>query len=748
MIHLPQLIQDLGVILVTAAVVTILFKKLKQPVVLGYLIAGFLLSPHVTFMPTIKDTSAVQIWAEIGVIILLFGLGLEFSFKKLAQVGKSATVTAIVEVLFMMSAGYVSGQLLGWSAMDSLFLGGILSISSTTIIVRAIDELGLKSRRFVSLVFGVLVVEDIVAILLLVLLSTVAISQSLSGTELIVSSARLGFFLILWFVLGIYLLPTFISRVRKLLSDETVLVVSLGLCLLMVIIATQVGFSPALGAFIMGSLLSETKEGERIEKLIHPVRDLFAAVFFVSVGMLIDPKMIIEYSNEIFFITIITITGKLISSSFGALISGTSLRHSVQVGMSLAQIGEFSFIIATLGLTLKVTSPFLYPIAVAVSAITTFTTPYLIKWADPFCVWIEKKMPTRMGALLERYQSGVQTETTRAGIPKLLWKAFGWRLLLNFILVSALFLFAEKIGLKFIINILGEGYITSLVLTVISLLIATPFLWAIAFGMSTASLSEDDLNRLDKLNFGIQLARGYFALNIAAVFINGFLSINSFVGIGVFLVFAVLLVASRYSNRIYTKIESRFLENLEGQHKLKVNPNVKENANIPPLAPWDASLAEFEVHPNSRLVGKTLMEAKLKESFGVTVALVQRGETKNIAPDRNWVIMPFDKLFVIGSDEQLEKVKIGLEEKNISAFNNSDQELFGLKSIRLREGMQLDGKTIRDSGVRNMISGMIVGIERDGQRLLSPDSAITLQLNDLLWVVGDIEKIKEFKSLH
>lgn len=420
MIHLPELIQDLGFILATAAVVTLVCKKLKQPVVLGYLIAGFLLGPHVSFMPTIKDVSAVKIWAEIGVIILLFGLGLEFSFKKLAQVGKTASITALFEVIFMVSVGYVAGQILGWKPMDSLFLGGILSISSTTIIVRAFDELGLKSRKFVSLVFGVLIVEDIVAILLLVLLSTVAVSQNFSGTELLFSSARLMFFLILWFVLGIYILPSLIHRVRHWLNDETVLVVSLGLCLLMVSVATYAGFSPALGAFIMGSLLSETREGVRIEKIIHPVRDLFAAVFFVSVGMLIDPSVLVEYRYEIILITLMTVFGKFISSALGALISGASVRHSVQMGLSLAQIGEFSFIIATLGLSLNVTSHFLYPIAVAVSAITTFTTPYLIRSADPFCLWLEKKIPNNVNQLLLRYRAAVQSEGGQRGVPGLL----------------------------------------------------------------------------------------------------------------------------------------------------------------------------------------------------------------------------------------------------------------------------------------------------------------------------------------
>ncbi|AGH95334.1 cation:proton antiporter [Pseudobdellovibrio exovorus] len=740
MIHLPQLIQDLGVILVTAAIVTILCKKLKQPVVLGYLLAGLLVSPNIPFMPTIKDTSAVNIWAEIGVIILLFGLGLEFSFKKLAKVGRTATITASFEIVSVIALGYVVGQMMGWNSMDSIFLGAILSMSSTTIIVRAVDELGLKSKRFVSLVFGVLIIEDIVAILLLVLLSTVAISQTFSGTELLSSSARLGFFLILWFVMGIYLVPSFINRIRRFLNDETILVVSLGLCLLMVIIATQVGFSPALGAFIMGSLLAETREGERIEKLIHPVRDLFAAVFFVSVGMLIDLNVLVEYRYEVLIVTLVTIVGKFFGTGLGALISGNSVRHSTQVGMSMAQIGEFSFIIATLGMTLKVTSPFLYPIAVAASAVTTFTTPYMIKFADPFCTWLEAKIPTPALNFVARYQAAVQSEGGKPGIAKLLWRAFGFRVLINTIVVVAIFLFAEKIVLNMIVEVLGYGFTSSLLLTVSALLIAAPFLWAISFGQAK-SLSEEDHARLDKLSFGIQLTRGFFALILAAVFINGFLSINSLAGIIVFLVLAVILAASRFSNKVYSKIEARFLENLEGPKH-----DDKEAKKFSSLVPWDVGLAEFVIHPNSKLVGMTLMESKLKESFGVSVTIVQRGDVNYVAPDRNWVIMSYDKLFIIGTDEQLEKIKQVLDEK--VPMVEHDEETFGLKSMRLTETSPLVGKSIRDSGLRHSISGLIVGIERNDKRILNPDSSMVLELGDLLWVVGDIEKVKEIKALN
>lgn len=739
MIHLPQLIQDLGIILVTAAVVTIIFKILKQPVVLGYLIAGFLLGPQITFLPTIQDTSAIKIWAEIGVIFLLFALGLEFSFKKLAKVGKSATITAVFETSFMMILGYVAGRLLNWKPMDCIFLGGILSISSTSIIVRAVDEMGLKARKFVSLVFGILIVEDIVAVLLMVLLSTVAISQAFSGSELLLSVARLGFFLVLWFVLGIYLLPILISKVRYHLNNETTLVVSLGLCLFMVMVAAQVGFSPALGAFMMGSILSETKEGERIEKLIHPVRDLFVAIFFVTVGMLIDPTVLVDYRYEILFITLILITGKLLGASLGALISGAGVRKSVQVGMSLTQIGEFSFIIATLGLTLNVTSSFLYPIAVAVSAITTFSTPYLIKWATPLGEKIESNIPPRLYKLIEKYQIAVQSEGgASGGIAQLVWLVYGWRIILNTTVVVAIFLFAEKLGLSFVVNIFGKGFLSSLVLTVGALVVAAPFLWAISFGESQSfELQKVDRARLQKLNFGIQLARGFFALNLAAFFINGFLSINSLAGIIIFLLLALILAASRFSN-VYSKIENTFIENLGG-NKNTVKP-------LPSLTPWDVAMVEFVVNPNSSLIGTSLLNAKLRESFGVTVALVQRGDINFVAPDRNWVIMPYDKLFIIGSDEQLEKVKLAFEEINTDLCSQTNTDFFGLKSILLESDSPFVDKIIRDSGIRDIISGMIVGIERDGQRILSPDSSLSLKSGDLLWVVGDIEKIKALKS--
>ena len=725
MMHLPELIQDLGFILMTAAAVTLIFKKLNQPVVLGYLIAGFLVSSHVPYFPNVKDVASVKIWAEIGIIFLLFGLGLEFSFKKLAQTGRSASITAIFEVLFMLVAGFVFGQIMGWNQIDSLYLGGILSISSTTIIIRAFDELGLKGQKFVSLVFGVLIVEDIVAILLLVALSTVAVSRELSGQDLLFSGFRLGFFLILWFIIGIYVLPTLMRKIKRFLNNEFTLIVSLGLCLGMVTVATYAGFSPALGAFVMGSILAETNEGPRIEKLIHPIKDLFAAVFFVSVGMMIDPAILMEYSWQILLITLITIFGKVISTSFGALLSGVSFRHSVQAGMSLAQIGEFSFIIATLGLTLKVTSPFLYPIAVSVSAVTTFCTPYLIKNADRIQELLREKLPANFFARIERYQTAFLTEQTESGIVKILWRAYGWKTLINGVLVIAIIstgiFLAPRFG-----NYMSFG---------LACLMSFPFFWAMCFSQPSKFLTQAELGRLHRLDIGVFIGRNILGFFVALYAVSSFISLNSLQGILALIVLTSLVFLGGLTQSIYQKIETKFMNNLVYE-----SPTRKQK-----LAPWDASLATFTIHPNSKYVGLTLLNSKIKEQFNVTIALVERGESKHLAPDRGLILMPYDKLYLIGTDEQVHKVGTELES---SAFKDGENqaESYKLRSVRVTETSPFVNKSIRESAIREKTAGLIVGIERNGERIISPDSSIEIQVNDVLWIVGDYAKINRLRS--
>src|SRR5688500_6915787 len=406
--HLPALIRDLALILMSGAIITLLFKRIRQPLVLGYIIAGFLVGPYFHLLPTVADKENIETFAEIGVIFLLFSLGLEFSFKKLVRVGGAASITAFVEIIFITGTGFLLGKALGWSTMDSLFLGGMLASSSTTIILRAFDELGVKTKQYARIVFGVLIVEDIVVILLMVMLSTMAVTREFEGTEMIYTVLKLLFFLALWFLAGIFLLPTFLRQAKKLINEETLLILTLGLCLGMVVLATEVGFSAELGAFIMGSIIAETTSAEKVDSLIKPVKDLFGAVFFVSVGMMIDPQAIVQYGGPVIAVTLLTLLGKLFSTTVGALLSGQPLKQSVQVGMSMAQIGEFAFIVATLGLSLGVISDFLFPVAVGASAITTFTTPYLIKYSEPLYLFIESRLPAKWIRGLNNYSSGTQ----------------------------------------------------------------------------------------------------------------------------------------------------------------------------------------------------------------------------------------------------------------------------------------------------------------------------------------------------
>lgn len=741
MTHLPALIQDLGLILMAAAVVTLLFKKFKQPVVLGYLIAGVLVGPHFDFFSSVKDTASVSIWAEIGVIFMLFGLGLEFSFKKLAKVGKSASITASFEILFMLGIGYLVGQALGWSVMDSLFLGGILSISSTTIIVRAFDELGLKGKNFVSLVFGVLIVEDLIAILLLVFLSSVAVTQSMSGAALTLSSLRLGFFLVLWFLLGIYLLPILLKKCQDLLSDETLLIVSLGLCLMMVVIASHAGFSPALGAFVMGSILAETRKGHRIEKLILPVKDLFSAVFFVSVGMLINPSVLSDYFWIILLITAVTIVGKVISTTLGALVSGRNLQNSVQTGLSLAQIGEFSFIIATLGMTLKVTSEFLYPIAVTVSALTTFTTPYLIQVSDPIARWLEKKLPEGIRTSLSRYEMAMSTNED-SHVLMLLWKEYGIKIFLNAVLVVAITLTSSRMILPRLEAQFQSGPI-GLILCAFTLVLSAPFLWAIFLGgpAHTAPYKAETVAQLRKLQLGVSVVRFLIGCCLAGFVVSNFTSVLAFSGILLMSVTALgAFFFSRFSEPVYRKIETRFMVNLAANERA----DIEKNATIPELAPWNATLVTFTMSANSPLMAKTLAESGLKETFGVTVALIERGGVRIMVPNRDERLLPGDRLFLIGTEEQLLAAKDIIERKPAEELSANDEN-FGLASLLVTENDSFIHKPIRECGLREAVNGLIVGLEREGQRYLSPDSSMTLMPGDLVWLVGDNGLIKRLR---
>ena len=724
--HLEPLITDLGLILMTAGIAVLLFKKLKQPLVLGYLIAGFLAGNNFDFFPTIRDTKSVEVWAEIGIIFLLFSLGLEFSFKKLIKVGGTASITAITQISFMIFLGYFVGQLLDWSKMDSLFLGVILSISSTTIILKSFDELGIKVQRFVGNVIGALIVQDIIAILLMVLLSTIAVSENFSGGELIQSILKLVFFLVLWFLSGIFIIPTVLKKAKHLLTDEMLLIISIALCLLMVILAANVGFSPALGAFIMGSIIAETTQAEHIEHLVKPVKDLFGAVFFVSVGMLIDPHTLVEHAIPVLILSLVTIFGQSISSTIGCLLSGQPLKESVQTGMSLSQIGEFSFIIATLGITLQVTSSFLYPIVVAVSAMTTFSTPYMIKLSGPFSDFLSRKLPRKWLKRIERYSASTQAIKT-VNNWKTVINAYLTQVVIHSIIIVAVILLSSR----FILPLVKEYPFGAAIGALITLAFLAPFLWALS--LRRVAVAEVSILLEERKSRGPMAMLFLFRILIAIVYI-GFLLNIFFSPKTALLAFVVAIILyflfQKRLNHQYHKIENHFLSNLNDREISKAKRSRSD------LSPWDGHMAVFDIAAESNIAGETLKKLQLREQLGINIASIKRGEITIHIPDANERIFPGDEVFVIGNDAQVQEFKKYLDQHEIEATPEIREPDIVLRQIELKNH-EFIGKSIKESKLREKTKGLVVGIEKRGQRFMNPESNILLEKDDILWIVGD-----------
>ena len=730
--HLQPLIRDLGLILMTAAVAVLLFRLIKQPLVLGYLIAGFLAGNHFDFFPSVKDIKSVEVWAEIGVIFLLFSLGLEFSFKKLMKVGGTASITAVTQIVTMVSLGYLVGQWIGWKPMDSLFLGVILSISSTTIILKTFEELGVKTQKFAGIVVGSLIVQDIVAILMMVLLSTIAVSQQFSGSELLLSVFKLIFFLIIWFVGGIFFIPTLLKKAKNILTDEMLLIISLALCLMMVILAANVGFSPALGAFIMGSIIAETTQAEHIEHLVKPVKDLFGAVFFVSVGMLINPETLYDYAFPVALLTLVVLLGQSISSTIGALLAGQPLKQSVQTGMSLSQIGEFSFIIATLGMTLNVTSDFLYPIVVAVSAVTAFTTPFMVKFSTPFSEYLEKKLPRKWIKKIERYSANAQSIKLVSNW-QIVVRAFLTQVVIHSVIIVAVTLLSSK----FILPLVEGSPFANIFGALITLVIISPFLWALSLRRvavkEVAILREERKYRgpiLMMILMRMLLALFYigFLLNIFFSPILAFISLISAV--------VIYFVFPKKLNAQYHKIEGHFLKNLNARENKKI---IRSRSD---LTPWDGHMTTFDIAPTSNIAGKTLEELRIREELGINIAFIKRGEIMINIPNKNERLFPGDEICIIGTDNQVKEFKSYLHQNEIEVPEISETDII-LKQLELKDE-EFIGATIRDSQLREKTNALIVGIERSGRRILNPESNMILEKNDILWVVGSKKLLTTF----
>lgn len=745
--HLPKLIEDLALILIVAAFVVLIFRKIKQPLVLGYIIAGFLVSPNFKIFPSIADSENIKTLAEIGVIFLLFSLGLEFSFKKLMNVGGSASVTAFIEIIFITVAGYFTAKLLGWSTMDSMFLGGMLASSSTTIIIRAFDELGVKTKNFAKTVFGVLVVEDIVVILLMVLLSTIAVTKEFEGTQILFTVAKLLFFLGLWFLLGIFLLPTFLKKIKHLVDEEILLILSIGLCLGMVLLATNVGFSAELGAFVMGSIIAETTLAEKVEHTLKPVKDLFGAVFFVSVGMMINYDAMITYAWPIFIVTLLTLFGKMVSSTLGALVSGQPLKQSVQVGMSMAQIGEFAFIVATLGLSLGVISDFLFPVAVGVSAITTFTTPYLIKFSEPFYNWLVKVIPPKYLAKINKYSANTQSIQAENSWQTIL-KSYGRIIVINGIIIVAVYLLFSNFIIPTINENLESNDIKNIIGNALPILFILPFLWAL-MAKRPSSGSYKELWTKTKYNRGplliIEIARFVLGIAFLGFFLDRFAStqISFFITIPVALI--LIIFFSKKLNRFYNRLEKRFISNLNDRSE-KSDPDAVTRLagntdGISNLAAWDVHIIELEVNPLADYIGKNLNELQWREKYGINIGYIRRGEKLIHTPDRNQILMPYDKVGIIATDDQFQIFKFIFDSRELVPEQNTDYIKLG--KILINHHSPAKGLSIRESGIRDKTDGLVIAIRRGDERILNPDSSEILQVDDIVWVVGNGKKIEK-----
>ncbi|MBK9224392.1 MAG: cation:proton antiporter [Flavobacterium sp.] len=724
--HLEPLISDLGLILLTAGIAVLLFKKLKQPLVLGYLIAGFLAGNHFDFFPSVTDIKSVEVWAEIGVIFLLFSLGLEFSFKKLMKVGGTASITATTQIVSMVFIGFLAGQWMDWSKMDSIFLGVILSISSTTIILKTFDELGVKAQKFAGIVIGSLIVQDILAILMMVLLSTIAVSEQFSGGALLQSIFKLIFFLTLWFVSGIFFIPTLLKKAKHLLTDEMLLIISIALCLMMVVLAANVGFSPALGAFIMGSIIAETTQAEHIEHLVKPVKDLFGAVFFVSVGMLINPQALYEHAIPVLILSLITIFGQSFTSTIGALLSGQPLKESVQTGMSLSQIGEFSFIIATLGITLNVTSSFLYPIVVAVSAVTTFSTPFMIKMATPFSEFLSKKLPRKWIKRIERYSANTQSIKSVSNWQKVINSYLTFVIVVSVIIVATILLSS-----RFILPMVENFKFGNALGALITLLFLSPFLWALS--MRRVAAEEVSILMEERKYRGPIIMMILFRLLLTIFFIGFLLNIFFSPFVAIIALIAALFIYFAFRKKLnqqYHKIENHFLTNLNDREITRARRSRSD------LSPWDGHMAYFEIAKESNIIGKTLKDLQIREQMGINIASIKRGDIMINIPKRNDRLFPSDEICIIGNDTQVNEFKKYLEQHEIEVPSTSAEAEIVLRQIELKNESYI-GKTIRESKLREKTHGLVVGIEKRGNRILNPESDIVLEKDDILWIVGD-----------
>lgn len=743
--ELPHLVKDLALILVVAGIVTIVFKKLKQPLVLGYVVAGFLVSPHMPYIMSVADRADISTWGDIGVMFLLFSLGLDFSFKKILKMGASPIISTCSIVFCMMMLGIVTGHLFGWSRMDSIFLGGMLAMSSTTIIYKAFDDLGLRQQHFAGLVMSVLILEDILAIVMMVMLSAIANGSNPDGGQMIGSLMKIGFFLILWFVVGIFLIPLMLRSMRKFINNETLLIVALGLCCAMAVLSTKVGFSSAFGAFVMGSILAETIEAERIIKVVEPVKNLFGAVFFVSVGMLVDPAILVEYSWPIVTLVLVIIIGQVIFGSLSFLIGGQSLKSAMQCGFSMAQIGEFSFIIASLGLSLGVIGKFLYPVVVAVSVITTFLTPYMIRMATPAYGMLERRLPKKWIMAMNNLTLAKQTTQPEAKWRTLIKQMVRITVIYS-ILSGASIALMFTFFLPFVRQLLPHWWANA-ACGLLTLLFISPFLRAIMMKKNhseefKALWNSNPYNRLPLIltiivRVAVASAFVFYICYYLTRFTNALM-------ISIALAAVALMIISRSLKKRSIKMERLFMQNLRSREIVAEVMGRRRPLYEGRLLDRDVHISDFTIPEDSLWAGKMLRELEFRNRYGVHISSILRGSQRINIPNGGTILFPGDNIQAIGSDDQLTAFSEALNTELHDKDPEIEKREMKLHQVVINRNGIFAGKTLRDSGIRDVYNCMVVGLEEGKENLSQMDPSHKLRHGEAIWIVGEQDDIERF----
>ena len=739
MAETPNFISDLALILIVAGAVTILFKKLRQPLVLGYVVAGFIVSPHMPYTMSVIDSSSVGTWADIGVMFLLFSLGLDFSFKKIMKMGASPVISTCTIIFCMMTLGIIVGHSFGWKRMDCIFLGGMLAMSSTTIIYKAFNDMGLRQQKFTGSVMSVLILEDILAIVMMVMLSAIAVGSGADGEQMVGSIAKIVFFLILWFVVGIALVPLFLRSVRRLVNDETLLIMSLGLCCLMAVLSTKVGFSSAFGAFVMGSIISETIEADKIERLVSPVKDLFGAIFFVSVGMLVDPAILVEYALPIVVLVITILVGQAVFGTLGFMLGGQSLKSAMRCGFSMAQIGEFSFIIASLGLSLGVTGHFLYPVVVAVSVITTFLTPYMIKLSVPCYGYVERHLPENLINTLNNIS--MNNAPAQESKWKRLITQMAFNTLVYSILSTACIVLMFTFFLPFIRKVMpGMHWWANGICGLLTVFVISPFLRAMIMKKNhskefVALWHENRMNRFP-LIFTI-LVRAVIAIAFLFYICNYLSRFTNALMISLATAMVMLMVVSRRLKKRSIRMEKMFVQNLRSREIEAQVLGMRKPLYEGRLLDRDVHISDIDVPADTAWAGKSLRELGLSNLYGVHVSSILRGHRRINIPGGDDKVFPGDRLQMIGSDEQLTAFSKAVSGNVAEADPDVEKREMHLRQIVIDKNGRFSGRTLGESGIRDKYNCMVVGIEEGKENLSAVNASYRFRPDDIVWIVGE-----------